>query len=191
LVDSNIPIDKEQVDTTVKSLVEQIDTLAKIASEFSNFAKMPQSNFLPVDLVEIIKNVKEVFQATIDNEIEFFHAKRECMTLGDKDLLLRVFNNLIKNALQAIPESRDPKIGIFIHKLQNHWVIEIKDNGSGIPEENKLRIFTPNFTTKTSGSGLGLAMVKQIIDMHQGEISLESSPRGTTFTIKLKVLEQV
>jgi len=190
IFDENEKVDKAQIDKIVESMVEQIDTLAKIANEFSNFAKMPKSTFTPVDLVKIIQNVKEIFQSTIDSEIEFFHAKRECIIPGDKDLLLRVFNNLIQNARQAIPENRSPKIGIFIHKLKDEWHIEVKDNGSGIPEENQSKIFTPYFTTKSKGTGLGLAMVKQIIDMHEGKINYETSSKGTTFNITFKVYEE-
>lgn len=189
LFDEQRATDKDQVDSLVNSMIEQIDTLAGIANEFSNFAKMPKSEFSVVDLVSIIKNVKELYQSTIETEIEFFHAKRECNTLGSRDLLLRVFNNLIQNALQSIPENRNPKIGVFIHKIQDEWRIEIKDNGSGIPKELQPRIFTPYFTTKSKGTGLGLAMVKQIIDLHGGKISYDTSESGTTFHITFKVIE--
>ncbi len=181
-------VDKDQVNKIVESMVEQIDTLANIANEFSTFAKMPKSNFNTVDLVKTVQNVKEIFQASIDSEIEFFHAKRECLTLGDKDLLLRVFNNLIQNALQSIPENRTPKIRIFIQKQDDQWLIDISDNGSGISEENQKKLFTPYFTTKTKGTGLGLAMVKQIIDMHEGTINYETSAKGTTFHVMLRVV---
>lgn len=189
---SDAPIDKDQVDKIVSSMVEQIDTLAKIANEFSSFAKMPKSTFTPIDLVKIVQNVKEIYQSSIDTEIEFFHAKRVCYVLGDKDLLLRIFNNLIQNALQAVPDNRIPKISIFIHKQKNEWLIEVKDNGTGISEENQAKIFTPYFTTKTKGTGLGLAMVKQIVvDMHEGQISYETSNKGTVFSIVLKVHDPI
>jgi signal transduction histidine kinase len=191
IFDSQESIDKNQVTNIVNSMVEQIDTLAKIANEFSSFAKMPKSNSNLVDLVKVIQNVKEIFQSTVDTEIEFFHAKRECLVLGDKDLLLRVFNNLIQNALQAIPENRVPKVSILLQKQENEWVINITDNGVGISMENQEKLFTPYFTTKTKGTGLGLAMVKQIIDMHEGKITYETSAKGTTFTIVLKVYNEV
>lgn len=189
IFDSQEPVDKEQVTNIVNSMVEQIDALAKIANEFSTFAKMPKSNTSVVDLVKIIQNVREIFQSSVDTEIEFFHAKRECLTLGDKDLLLRVFNNLIQNALQAIPENRVPKVIILLQKQNDEWHISITDNGSGIPAEYQDKLFTPYFTTKSKGTGLGLAMVKQIIDMHEGKISYETSSKGTIFTVVLKVAQ--
>ncbi len=190
IFDEHQTVDRKQVNNIVESMVEQIDALAKIANEFSTFAKMPKSNAKPVDLVKIIQNVKEIFQSSIDSEIEFFHAKRECITLGDKDLLLRVFNNLIQNALQSIPENRTPKIRIFIQKQEKEWLIDISDNGAGIPEENQDKLFTPYFTTKSKGTGLGLAMVQQIIDMHNGKINFETSSKGTTFHLVLNVFEE-
>lgn len=189
IFESNEPVDKEQVTKIVNSMVEQIDALAKIANEFSTFAKMPKSNYHEVDLVRVIHNVKEIFQSTVDTEIEFFHAKRECITLGDKDLLLRVFNNLIQNALQAIPENRVAKVSILLQKQDEEWHISVTDNGDGVSKENQEKLFTPYFTTKTKGTGLGLAMVKQIIDMHEGKISYETSSKGTTFYVVLKVYE--
>jgi nitrogen fixation/metabolism regulation signal transduction histidine kinase len=191
IFDSQEPIDKNQVTNIVNSMVEQIDALAKIANEFSSFAKMPKSNSNLVDLVKVIQNVKEIFQSTVDTEIEFFHAKRECLVLGDKDLLLRAFNNLIQNALQAIPENRVSKVSILLQKQGDEWLINITDNGTGISLENQAKLFTPYFTTKTKGTGLGLAMVKQIIDMHEGRITYETSAKGTTFSIVLKVYSEV
>lgn len=182
-------IEKDKVENTINSIIKQIDTLAGIANEFSNFAKMPRNQFVPVDLVEIIDNVIDLYQVAVETEIEFFHAKRECWVSGDKDLLLRIFNNMIQNALQAIPENRLPKVKVFIHKIKENWQIEIHDNGIGISKPNQERIFTPYFTTKTKGTGLGLAMVKQIVDMHNGKIDYKTSPEGTTFTIIFHVLE--
>ena len=184
------PLAKEKLEKVSKSIIEQIDTLATIANEFSNFAKMPKSYETKVDLVTTIDNVILFFQQESTTEIEFFHATRECFVLADKDLMLRVFNNLIKNAIQAIPEYRTPSISVYIHKRDQIWRIEIKDNGTGIPEEQKKKMFVPYFTTKSTGTGLGLAMVKQIIEMYNGVITYVTSNQGTTFIIELPVYKE-
>jgi signal transduction histidine kinase len=105
---------------------------------------------------------------------------------ADKDQLLRCFNNLIKNAIEARFEKRKSFIRILLFCLDNQLHIEIKDNGTGIPEELGQKIFTPNFTTKSSGTGLGLAFVKQTIESIDGTISFETVPGiGTTFFITI------
>jgi signal transduction histidine kinase len=96
-----------------------------------------------------------------------------------------VLNNLIKNAIQAIPFDHEGIIQVRLTSIESLVTIEIEDNGMGISEEGQAKLFVPYFTTKSNGTGLGLAMVKQIIQMHQGKISCESSEAGTTFTIEL------
>ena len=104
---------------------------------------------------------------------------------GDKDLLLRVFTNLITNALQSIPAERKGKIDILIEETNLSYLIHIKDNGVGFSQELKEKIFEPYFTTKSSGTGLGLAMSKQIIQQYKGTILVESQvDKGTLFTIE-------
>ncbi|MDB0011351.1 ATP-binding protein, partial [Crocinitomicaceae bacterium] len=107
------------------------------------------------------------------------------IVLADKDLMLRVFNNLIKNAIQAIIEKEDAAIHINVKSIDNKFSIEFTDNGSGIKEEIQHKIFVPYFTTKGTGTGLGLAMVKQIIENHRGTITFTSSEGGTIFFITL------
>jgi nitrogen fixation/metabolism regulation signal transduction histidine kinase len=167
------------------SLIEQIDALTNIANAFSNFAKMPKSQFEKVDLVRIVRSVVDTFSAeehvTINAEIAVDHA----YIMADKELMLRVFNNLIKNAIQAIPMNNAGLIEIQLKEEDKKVVIAVRDNGMGISEEMKDKIFVPNFTTKSTGTGLGLAMVKQIIESHDGQISFESEPGNTIFTIRL------
>ena len=102
--------------------------------------------------------------------------------MADKDLMLRVFNNLIKNAIQAIPEERKGEIVISIEIEENNFIFKFKDNGVGISGDKHSKIFVPYFTTKSTGTGLGLAMVKQIIENHRGTIGFESEEGvGTEF----------
>ncbi|TZF82092.1 HAMP domain-containing protein [Pedobacter sp. BS3] len=170
-----------------KSFIEQIESLSHIASEFSNFAKMPETSLEEVDLNAIIEKSLAVYQQVEHVNITLnAHKKQDLMVKGDKDQLLRCFNNLIKNGIEAIPEGREGSIRIDIVEDKNLAKIAIHDNGNGIPEGLRERIFTPNFTTKTSGTGLGLAFVKQAIENMQGSVHFKTEAgKGTTFFITL------
>jgi signal transduction histidine kinase len=111
------------------------------------------------------------------------------MVIADKEQLLRVFNNLIKNAIQAIPEDKEGLIVLGIVRSGNSFIATVADNGNGIPEDLHDKIFTPNFTTKTSGMGLGLAIVKSIVDSSGGSIWFETNEgEGSTFFVQLPSL---
>lgn len=171
-----------------KTLIEQIDTLSNIAGEFSNFAKMPSKRPENLDLKELLRNVADLFkgpgQTTIIMESE---ENKNFIVKADKSQLLRVFNNLIKNAVQSIPFEQEGKILIRIAEEKNsHALISIKDNGCGINKEQREKIFTPNFTTKTTGTGLGLAIVKTIVEDSGGKVWFETSEQsGTEFFVLL------
>ncbi|MDX1349046.1 MAG: HAMP domain-containing sensor histidine kinase [Putridiphycobacter sp.] len=168
------------------SLIEQIDALTKIANEFSNFAKMPKAQEEEVNLVEILESTNAVFaesegdyDLTLQNEI-----KGIAKVWADKNLCLRVFNNLIKNATQAIPSDQAGKILVKLMQKENSFIVSISDNGVGIDEDSKAKMFIPYFTTKSTGTGLGLAMSKQIIENMNGSIWFESTVGvGTTFFV--------
>ena len=173
-----------------KSFIEQIESLAHIASEFSSFAKMPDTVLEKVNLSEIIQKAIEIYKKS-DEHIIAFHDKTSIDTIvkADKDQLMRCFNNLIKNAVEARSELRPGIIQIFVHCANNQIFIEVRDNGIGIPESLKSRIFVPNFTTKSSGTGLGLAFVKQAVENMDGSIRFETeNDTGTTFFITLPLV---
>lgn len=183
--DPNDPDSKQKLDKVASSIIGQIDALAKIANEFSNFAKMPKANEVNLDLIPLIESVIVVFNQEAEAEITFASEAETCWIHADKDLMLRVFNNLIKNAIQAIPHGRQGKIEILLTEAEKHWLIEVRDNGSGIPEEQQSKLFVPYFTTKSTGTGLGLAMVKQIVEMHGGRIWFETADTGTSFFVEI------
>ena len=188
--DPNDPNAKTKMQRIVDSLIEQIDALTKIANEFSNFAKMPKANEENINLVTLLRNVIELYSST-DVQINLELDNKESIAIyADKDLILRVFNNLIKNAIQATKEGENAEITISVEEKDLHYIIAVKDNGVGIPEELREKMFVPNFTTKSTGSGLGLAMVKQIILNHNGTIWFESVEGvGTTFFVMLPRLD--
>jgi len=169
-----------------ETLVEQIETLSTIASEFSNFAKMPVTVNEKINLKNILENSISLFHTSTDTEIIFESALDEAFVYADKEQMLRVCNNLLKNALQAIPETLQGKIEVSLIRKNESLLIKIKDNGTGISEEGMNKIFMPNFTTKTGGMGLGLAMVKSIVETFNGKIWFETSRgNGSTFFVSL------
>jgi nitrogen fixation/metabolism regulation signal transduction histidine kinase len=174
----------EKVANLTKAIVSQIDTLTKITNDFSNFARLSKPNFLIVDLRGIISDSVRVFE--MENwKIQLALPEEQARISADKDLLIRVFNNLLKNAIQSVPEERAPQISIKLFDHQDCWRISVSDNGVGVPKKMLDKIFLPNFTTKSSGAGLGLAMVKQIVSDHNGLIWLETSEGiGTTFLLQ-------
>ncbi|MBD3639068.1 MAG: HAMP domain-containing histidine kinase [Crocinitomicaceae bacterium] len=175
----------EKLDRVSKSLIEQIDALTTIANEFSNFAKMPKPVEAKLDLVEIIRNAVAVFNQNEQYSVELrIEEEGELYVWADKDLLLRVFNNLIKNAIQAIPAETQGEIEVMLEQKDDSYVVSVKDNGVGIDEDTQESIFVPYFTTKSKGTGLGLAMSKQIVESMQGKIWFETEKgMGTTFYV--------
>jgi len=170
-----------------KSFIEQIESLTHIASEFSSFAKMPEAVLEQVNVKEIIEQSIVLYRQSEHTTIVLEDIYGiEPVIKADKDQLLRCFNNLIKNSIEARSDKRRSIIRIFIYCREGNVHIEIKDNGAGIPEELGQKIFSPNFTTKTSGTGLGLAFVKQIIEGIGGLIRFKTIPGiGTTFFISI------
>ncbi|TXB64367.1 GHKL domain-containing protein [Vicingus serpentipes] len=176
----------ERVKRTAKTLIEQIDTLTNIANEFSNFAKMPTAKQEKVNLSEIIETCIDLYQDKKTTISYINNINQAIIVNADKDQMNRAFSNLIKNAIQAIPLDRDGVIEIISTENTNIFKLEIKDNGKGIPEDEQGKIFTPNFTTKSTGMGLGLAMVKNIIENANGTITFNTIENvGTSFFIEL------
>jgi signal transduction histidine kinase len=170
-----------------ESMIEQIDALARIANEFSHFAKMPKPNLALENLDTTLHSVIELFdnvqQVKITYRSQLLHP---ALVLVDKDQLIRVLNNLLNNAIQAIPTGRDGEIDVCLRVSEHHVIVRIQDNGVGITQENKQRIFVPNFTTKSNGTGLGLAMVKTIVEQNQGSVFFRSKEeKGASFFISL------
>lgn len=163
------------------TLIQQIDTMSSIASAFSNFADMPaqQSEILNVNTV--VKLALDIFR---ERNIAFAKADQEIFAKFDRTQLVRVVTNLVKNAIQASINQEEPRIVVSVGEEDEQVKITVMDNGIGISEENKPKIFQPKFTTKTSGMGLGLAMVKKIVETYKGSITFASQEGlGTTFTV--------
>ncbi|MBT6513440.1 MAG: GHKL domain-containing protein [Crocinitomicaceae bacterium] len=189
--DPDDPDFKERMASFSDKMIRQIDTLSTIANEFSNFAKMPKANIGEINIIKLVNEACELFSETENLKLNFTNnTGKEVLTItGDNEQLTRVFNNLIKNGIQAIPNERKGEIIVVVEMTADSVIIQVKDNGIGISKDKKEQIFVPNFTTKSSGSGLGLAMVKSIIENHQGSVWFETiPPTETSFFVSLPML---
>ncbi len=179
------------VDRMAATLIEQIDSLSAIANEFSDFAQMPPARNQRIDVVAKLRNLVQLFGSSDRMRISLdLGGCEEVFVFADKEQLMRVFINLVKNGMQAIPEGRDGDIHIqLLRSDEQHLQLRFTDNGKGIPEEIRDKLFQPNFTTKSRGMGMGLAISHSIIGSFGGKIWYETQlDRGTTFFIELPVL---
>ena len=178
------PKDKDiykKVEEYSKTLIQQIDTMSKIAEAFSSFAKMPTQNLEYLDFVEVLEHALDIFP---DAVISFSSQKKPLFGDFDRDQLNRIVTNLVKNAIQSIPEDKIPKIQVLLSEKNSRIYIKVKDNGCGIEDAIAEKIFEPKFTTKTSGMGLGLPMVKNIIEAYGGYITYKTIlGKGTLFEV--------
>ncbi|TDS14063.1 sensor histidine kinase [Sphingobacterium paludis] len=173
------------------SVIEQIDSLSKIATEFSAFAKLPETNLVKINLIEKILKVMNLFNSSSNTLIVLNNetTDRAIYILGDRDQMLRSFNNLFKNAIEASVGRKKTRINVDVsYPDRDNVRILIQDNGYGISDEIIPNIFKPNFTTKSSGTGLGLAFVKQTVTGIGGKIEFVTKTNsGTTFIITLPI----
>lgn len=182
--DAEDPQIEEKIDEYSNTLIQQIDIMSNIASAFSSYADMPAQKDETLDVVKITKLALDIFN---ESYIYFFAEDEEIISKLDRTQLIRIVTNLVKNSIHAISqrEPETPTIEVSVFKKKNSSVcITVSDNGSGISEENKDKVFEPKFTTKSSGMGLGLAMVKNIVETYNGEITFISAENdGTIFTV--------
>lgn len=183
--DPNAPDAKAKLDRFTSSMVEQIDVLSRVAGDFSRFAQLSAARETVLDLNEVARSVVVLFAGEQQATISLNTAPR-LLVKADREHLVRVLNNLIKNALQSIPDGRNGQVDVVLKQEGADALIEVRDNGIGITEADRARIFTPSFTTKSSGTGLGLAMVKRMVEQAGGKvwfITIEGV--GTSFFVSL------
>jgi signal transduction histidine kinase len=184
--DPQDPNIKNKVAEYSKTLIQQIDTMSSIASAFSNFAEMPAQQNETLNVINIVKLALDIFN---EDYIHFMADETEIIAKLDRTQLIRVVTNLVKNAIQAIPEVTSPRILVSVLTEGEDVKISVADNGIGISDGFKDKIFEPKFTTKSSGMGLGLGMVKNIVETYKGTISFTSQPgKGTVFTVRFPKL---
>ncbi len=178
---------RQKLDEYSKTLIQQIDTMTSVASAFSSFASMPAQQNETLNVVKIVQLALEIFNEPF---ITYRSDEPYIVTRMDRTQLIRIITNLVKNAIQAIPEEKtDPRVEVHVYREGDLAKIEVKDNGKGISPENKSRIFEPKFTTKTSGMGLGLGIIKNIVENYNGTITFKSTPGiGTVFLVTLPII---
>jgi len=185
---NNSPDVKELTENVAHTLVEQIDHLSKIAFDFSQFANIGNTQVELFDMHEVIGSLKDLYQRGQQVEINWEAIPEKVMLRADKTQMNRLFTNLFQNAVEACDE-KDQCV-ISVNELQENGsiIVSIRDNGEGIPAAMQSKIFAPNFTTKSSGTGLGLAMCKSIVEQAHGKIWFETRPgEGTTFHVELPI----
>jgi nitrogen fixation/metabolism regulation signal transduction histidine kinase len=181
--DANDPDISVKINEYSKTLIHQIDTMNSIASAFSNFAKMPIQNKENLNVVEVVKHALDIFT---EDYIYYFPKEEIIMAELDKTQLIRIVTNLVKNATQALETVENKKIEVTVSEKTAAIIIVIADNGKGIDDADKDKIFEPKFTTKSSGMGLGLPMIKNIIETYNGTITFTTEiNKGSVFKIIL------
>ncbi len=185
--DPNDPEVKQKMTDYSNTLIQQIDTMSSVASAFSNFASMPAQQNETLNVVDVVQLTLDIFN---EDYIQFKSDSKEIITIMDRTQLIRVVTNLVKNAIQAIPENQEEKsIIVSVKEEKNQVQISVQDNGTGIEGDDSSRIFEPKFTTKNSGMGLGLGIIKNIIENYNGTITFETAPgKGTVFCVFLPII---
>jgi nitrogen fixation/metabolism regulation signal transduction histidine kinase len=181
--DPEDPLIHQKVKEFSNTLIQQIDTMSSIASAFSNFAKMPAQQKEELNVSKIVKLALDIFN---EEYIEFQAEDEKMMAKFDRTQLIRVVTNLVMNSIQAMPKDQhEPWIRVSVGSEAENVVIKVTDNGSGIDKQTQDMIFEPKFTTKTSGMGLGLAMVKNIVETFGGNITFNTEiGKGTEFIVR-------
>jgi nitrogen fixation/metabolism regulation signal transduction histidine kinase len=167
------------------SITNEVENLRNMVTEFSDFARMPKPRTQPSDPGEIVQNALDLYTGLPDSITLHTELVDDLpRVIADSDQIRQVLHNLIGNAVDAMPDGG--RLSVTTRQEADDVIIEISDTGCGMSEEVMQKIFTPYFTTKGTGTGLGMAITAQIIEEHGGEISVESEEDvGTTVIVKL------
>lgn len=180
---------RQKIDDYSKTLINQIDTMSAVASAFSNFASMPAQQNETLNVVENVDLALDIFN---EEYIHFQSEEERIVIRMDRTQLIRVITNLVKNAIQAIPEEQEHKsVVVTVKRDGENVLICVADNGRGVEEEHRGHLFEPKFTTKTSGMGLGLGIIRNIIENYRGTITFDTEVgKGTVFTVSLPLAKK-
>jgi nitrogen fixation/metabolism regulation signal transduction histidine kinase len=178
----------DKFDEVCATVLEHVDMLADSADQFSTFAKLYDQSPEPLDLDELVRQEVALYDTREDVSLEYIGFSG-AMVSGPKPQLIRVIVNLLTNAMQAVDELGGRKsiaVSLRNSTVDGFYDLVVEDNGPGVSEEIRERIFTPDFTTKSSGSGLGLAICQKIVEHCGGEIFYARSFTlgGASFTVR-------
>jgi nitrogen fixation/metabolism regulation signal transduction histidine kinase len=175
----NSPGWEDKLDAISRSLLEQIDILSNTASEFSSYAKFYMEDNIAFNLYDVVKEQKDFFDNKENIRISFSYTSDTCMVYARRGQIVRVLVNLISNSIQELENSEGKGfVSLGLSREGDFWKVSVDDNGRGVSPENLEKLFQPNFTTKTSGNGLGLAISRSIIEQSGGKISYSQSELG-------------
>ncbi len=190
-IDSNNPNVPNLLDRSIKTLLTQVENLNDIATSFSTFAKMPVPKNEVFDVAQVLRNTTNLYQTDTEHDLQMEIQPGHFWVQADNRLMSRIFTNLVLNALQAVPDDRRAKLRISLATTpQSTVIITFSDNGNGIPDDIRSKVFIPNFSTKSGGSGIGLAVAKRGINHAGGSITFRTTQgQGTTFFVELPLVE--
>ena len=178
--DPNDPKMISKVNEFSKTIIQQIDVLSSISTAFSNFADLPTQKNEKIDLVKTIKLALEIFN---DKNIIYEPREEIIEVIIDRTSLIRIITNLVKNSIQATKSLETPSIKVSVYQNDKNAIIDVSDNGEGIPSNLKAKIFEPRFTTKSKGMGLGLSIINNLVTAHSGKITFTSKKGKTNFRV--------
>jgi len=174
--------DAETLDRLTSTIINQVDSMKEMVKAFSEYAKMPELKMHPLDIESLLTEVVDLYRSNDKLIIEQDLAISGTLVEADQGRLRQVFHNLIKNALEAAVDQDTICLKVTTRLLEinnQYWsVLELSDNGPGFPDDMLANIFDPYVTNKPKGTGLGLEIVKKIIEEHGGSILAENDPHG-------------
>ncbi len=174
-----------------RTIVKEVDSLKRLVDEFSKFGKMPEIRRIPSSLPDLLNEVTNLYRDYKDLEITIAAPDNIPQVELDAEQFKRVFINIFDNAIQAMTNSGRIQVTVEVDKLSETAHVAIADNGPGIQDEDKEKLFLPYFSTKKNGTGLGLAIANRIVSEHGGHIRVkDNEPRGTVFSISIPMKER-
>ena len=185
--DPNDPKMVNKVNEFSKTIIQQIDVLSSISTAFSNFADLPTQKNEKIDLIKTIKLALDIFN---EKDIVYEPREKSIEVIIDRTSLIRIITNLVKNSIQATKSIEIPKINVLVYQNDKNAIIDVTDNGVGIPLKLKEKIFEPRFTTKSKGMGLGLSIIKNLVTAHSGKITFTSKKGKTTFRVTFPKIDK-
>ncbi|MCL4476028.1 MAG: ATP-binding protein, partial [Nitrospirae bacterium] len=175
---------------SMRTIIREVDSLRRLVDEFSRFEKMPEINKSPTALAGIIDGVVNLYRDYKGFSITVSLPENMPLIDMDGEQCKRVLINLFENAIQAMNTGGNIEVTVDLDAAANRVFIDVADNGPGIREEDKEKLFLPYFSTKKEGTGLGLAIANRIIREHGGSLRVRDNvPRGTVFTIEMPIKE--
>lgn len=175
---------------STKTIIKEVESLKRLVNEFSRFGKMPEITKAPARISPIIEGVVNLYRDYKGLEIRIERRENEPLVELDAEQFKRVIINIVDNAIQAMQSKGKIDIVVKYDIASNRVYVDICDDGPGIREEDKERLFLPYFSTKKDGTGLGLAIASRVVAEHRGYIRIkDNKPHGTIFTVELPIRE--